>query len=119
MPSKRETGNYGESVARGFLTRRGYTILETNYKRGGGEIDIIARHGTYIVFVEVKYRRSLAIGLPRVAVTPAKQRRIIHTARYYIAEKQPVDMDFRFDVLEVIGREQLDVNLIENAFFVQ
>ena len=116
MPSKTATGNYGEAVAQGFLTRRGYAILETNYKRGGGEIDIIARLGTYVVFVEVKYRRGLKAGMPCEAVTPAKQRRIIHTALYYISENNLADTDFRFDVMEVFGREWLDVNHIENAF---
>jgi len=118
MPSKRETGNYGEAVAQGFLTRRGYTILETNYKRGGGEIDIIARLGTYVVFAEVKYRRGLKAGLPRESVTPAKQRRIIRTALYYISENDLTETDFRFDVIEVFGREWLDVNHIEDAFQV-
>jgi len=118
MANKKQTGDYGETAAKGFLARRGYVVLEEKYKRGSGEIDLIARDGAYIVFIEVKYRRSLAAGLPRIAVTPAKQRKIAQTALWYIAEKQLVNTDFRFDVVEVFGREQLDVNLIQNAFMV-
>ena len=118
MQNKRQVGGYGEAVARGYLVRRGFTVLEMNYKRGGGEIDIIAKDGAYIVFIEVKYRRNLAMGLPRIAVTPAKQRTIIQTARHYISENNLVDTDFRFDVVEVFGRERLDINHIPNAFTV-
>jgi len=119
MANEVQKGHYGETVARGFLERRGFVVLAANYKRGGGEIDLIAQDGEAVVFIEVKYRRSLAAGLPRIAVTPAKQRKIIQTAWYYIAEKNLVNTDFRFDVVEVFGREQLDVNHIENAFWVR
>ena len=119
MPDETRKGNYGEAVARGYLERRGFAVLEMNYKRAGGEIDIIARDGDGIVFIEVKYRRSLAAGLPRIAVTPSKQRAIIQTAQYYIAENELTDVDMRFDVVEVFGREQLDVNHIQNAFWVR
>jgi len=119
MQNKTAVGNYGENAARGFLERRGYAVLETNYKRGGGELDIIARHGEYIVFIEVKYRRTLGAGRPGIAVTPAKQRAMIQTAKHYIAENELVDTDFRFDVVEVFGRETLAVHVIENAFMVR
>jgi len=112
-------GNYGETAALGFLQSRGYTIVERNYKRFGGEIDIIAKHNEYIVFIEVKYRRGLSVGLPRIAVTPAKQRQISRAALGYIGEKGLTDTDFRFDVIEVFGTELLDINHIEDAFHVQ
>jgi len=109
-------GNYGETAALGFLQARNYTILERNYERFGGEIDIIAQHNEYIVFIEVKYRKSLSAGLPRVAVTRAKQRQIIKAALGYIGEKRLDNIDFRFDVIEVFGMELLDINHIEDAF---
>ena len=111
-------GNYGETAALGFLQSRGYTILEQNYKRYGSEIDIIAKHNEYIVFVEIKYRRSLAAGLPRIAVTRTKQQQIARAALGYIGEKQLHNTDFRFDVIEVFGVELLDINHIEDAFYV-
>jgi len=109
-------GNYGETAALGFLQARGYTILERNYKRFGGEIDIIARHNEYVVFIEVKYRKSLSAGLPRIAVTRAKQRQIAKAALGYISQKGLDNTDFRFDVIEVFGVELLDINHIEDAF---
>lgn len=115
--SKRDVGNYGENVAAGYLAGKGYAVLEKNYKRGHGEIDIIARDGEYIVFIEVKYRKNLSVGEPREAVTRAKQRAIIGAALYYIAENSLDSCDFRFDVIEVFGKELLDINHIENAFW--
>jgi len=112
-------GNYGETAALGFLQSRGYVILERNYKCFGGEIDIIAQHNEYIVFIEVKYRRSLASGLPRMSVTPSKQRKIAKAALGYISKMKLDNTDFRFDVIEVFGIEMLNINHIEDAFHVQ
>jgi len=119
MANETRKGNYGENVACGFLERRGFILLEKNFRRSGGEIDLIMRDDVVVVFVEVKYRRSLAAGPPRIAVTPAKQRRIVQTAQHYIAENDLCDTDFRFDVVEVFGQEQLRVEHIENAFWVR
>ena len=110
-------GNYGETAAAGFLEAKGYVILERNYKRGSGEIDMIARDNDCIVFVEVKYRKTLSAGLPREAVTAAKQRIIKKTANYYIFEKQITNTDMRFDVVEVVGSEQLEIEHLDNAFW--
>ena len=110
-------GDYGETSAAGFLEAKGYVVVERNYKRGGGEIDIIARDKDCVVFVEVKYRKTLAMGLPREAVTVTKQRLVKKTAQYYIFEKQLVDVDMRFDVVEIVGSEQLEIEHLENAFW--
>jgi len=111
-------GNYGETAALGFLKSRGYEVLRRNYKRFGGEIDIIAKHNGYIIFIEVKHRKTLSAGLPRFAVTPAKQRQITKAALCFIGENGLNDTDFRFDVIEVLGKELLDINHIEDAFHV-
>lgn len=116
LKNKKDVGDYGENAAAGYLIGKGYVILERNYRRGGGEIDIIANDKEYIVFVEVKYRKSMSAGYPREAVSRAKQKRIIETALYYIGENSLDDNDFRFDVIEVFGKELLDINHIENAF---
>ncbi len=107
-----EKGIVGEKIARRYLKLRLYKILETNYRRRTGEIDIIAKKGSYVVFVEVKYRESIEKGLPREAVTPFKQRQIKRTAEMYIVENKVKD-DIRFDVIEIIGR---NVEHIKNAF---
>ena len=110
-------GNYGEDVAEGYLTAKGYAIIGRNYKRGAGEIDIIAKDGEYIVFVEVKYRKNLSAGLPREAVTKTKRRALTSAAKYYIMENEIDDgVDMRFDVVEIVGAEQLSIEHIINAF---
>lgn len=102
----------GENMALRYLKHRLYRILETNYARKTGEIDIIAEKGGYIVFVEVKYRNNTSKGLPREAVTPFKQRQIIRTAQMYIIENK-LDCDMRFDVIEILGKH---IEHIKNAF---
>jgi len=117
MDRRAAAGNYGETAARGYLAAKGYEILAERYKVGGGEIDLIARDGGYLVFVEVKYRRQANFGSPAAGVTKAKRRAIAAAARRYLADRGLVDVDCRFDVIEVFGREELTVNHIENAFW--
>lgn len=110
-------GFFGQSEAEIFLQSKGMTLLETNFRRATGEIDLIVKDGTYFVFVEVKYRRSKRYGLPREAVNATKQKRIHRTALYYIAEKGLSEQDFRFDVVELLSTNNgLVINHIENAF---
>lgn len=107
-----EKGKAGEKIAQRYLKLRLYKILETNYRRKTGEIDIIAKKGGYIVFIEVKYRENAYKGLPREAVTPFKQRQIKRTAEMYIIENN-VKCGVRFDVIEILGGR---VEHIVNAF---
>lgn len=81
--NRRDTGRLGEKIARDFLARRGYHILKTNYRCPHGEIDIIARYQDYLVFIEVRTRRSLKFGSPEESITPAKKERLIATAWHY------------------------------------
>lgn len=111
--NNKEKGNMGEKIARKYLQFRLYKILETNYARKTGEIDIIARKDGYTVFVEVKYRNSNVRGLPREAVTPFKQRQVKRTAMLYILENHLEDTPVRFDVIEILGK---DIEHIKNAF---
>ncbi|MCL2620906.1 MAG: YraN family protein [Defluviitaleaceae bacterium] len=110
-------GDYGENAALGYLEAKGYKVLSTNYKAGGGEIDIIAKDGEYIVFVEVKYRQGNAFGGGFDAITPAKVRRIIKSAKTYLYKQNQWESPCRFDIIEIFGREQLEINHIENAFW--
>ena len=94
MPSHRAIGNRGEEIAVSFLEQQGMVVLERNFTYHHGEIDIVARDGSELVFVEVKVRRSTRFGLPEEAVTPVKQaldssyRRGIHPGekleRYFV-----------------------------------
>lgn len=110
-------GDYGENVALGYLEAKGYKILFTNYKVGGGEIDIIAQDGEYTVFVEVKHRQGNTFGDGLDAINPTKVRRIIKTAKTYLYKQGQNQNLCRFDIMEIFGIEQLEINHIENAFW--
>lgn len=114
MKNKREIGNGYEDVAAKYLEEAGYVILERNYRDRFGEIDIIAKDGKEIVFVEVKYRQNLYKGDPAEAVHYFKQRRIWNTARYYLYRHHlGEDVPCRFDVVAILGQE---IRLIKDAF---
>jgi len=111
-------GQYGENASVGYLAAKGYSILARNYKKAGGEIDIIAKDGEgYIVFVEVKYRRGTGFGAGTDAVGAGQHRRIIKTAKAYLYEQGMWDAPCRFDVIEIFGAEQLEISHFENAFW--
>ena len=115
--NKRKVGAAYEKKAGEYLASCGYEILEYNYRCRIGEIDIIARDGEYLVFVEVKYRRDEGSGNPLEAVTPAKQRVICRVASYYLyTHGYGEDMPCRFDVAAVLGKQ---VSLVKNAFGYQ
>ena len=117
MPTKYQAGMQAQQLAESHLADKGYRILERNYRIRTGEVDIIAQHGNYIVFVEVKFRRSVDFGYPRESVGIAKQQRIIRTAMHYIAVRNIDGLDFRFDVIEVLAQGgKVEINHIENAF---
>ncbi|MDO8637994.1 MAG: YraN family protein [Candidatus Daviesbacteria bacterium] len=91
-------GNQGEYLACEYLKKRGYKILERNYRIRGGEIDIVAMDKNFLVFIEVKTRYSPEYGLPVESITPWKIKHILKTARFYIQlidwEDKPYRLDF-------------------------
>lgn len=100
--------------AAAYLKRKGYQILEQNFRCRQGEIDLIARDGSYLVFIEVKYRSSLKDGGSLEAVDRRKQRRIIRVAEYYLCmHPEQAALPCRFDV---IGMEGSRIRLLRNAF---
>ena len=112
-------GAWGEEQAAQFLRRRGVKILHRNYRTPVGEIDIIARQGKTLLFVEVKTRRSTVCGVPAEAVGPTKQRQIIRTAEWFLLQKKSIRLQPRFDVVSVLANgDQVDIEHIENAFGV-
>ena len=85
MPDhRRTTGQQGELIARAYLERRGYGIIAANWRCPEGELDLVAQHGSTLVFVEVRTRRSTQAGLAEESVTPAKQRRLATLAQAYL-----------------------------------
>jgi putative endonuclease len=113
-----KTGREGEQAAARFLENNGYTILERNYRRKFGEIDIIARHNDYLVFIEVKTRAGHSHGDPLEAVTFRKQKQISRVAQYYLQERQLHDIPARFDVVAVrVSKNRLpEIEIVTDAF---
>jgi len=103
---KRRLGDRGERAARAFLEQQGYRILETNHRTPAGEIDIVAREGDWLVFVEVRTRRGDAFGTPEESITPAKQTKLIELAQSYLQTHESVPELWRIDVVAIeIGRK--------------
>ena len=117
LNKNQQYGKIGESLAVYHLKEKGYRILEQNHRNKLGEIDIIARDGESLVFVEVKSRRSDRFGSPKWAVTPAKQRKISMAALTYLKATGQLQAKARFDVVIVMGRPQNPCfEIIKNAF---
>ena len=115
--NKRKTGQEQEAKAACFLKTQGYQILEQNYRCTRGEIDLVAREGQYLVFVEVKYRSTNESGLPEEAVDLRKQRQISRVAAWYLTEKRlDIYTPCRFDVVAIEGEEN---RLYRDAFYYQ
>ena len=115
----RELGRFGEERAARYLHLHGYRIVETNYSCRLGEIDLIARKGRYLVFVEVKLRKSSDFAAAREFVTRSKQQRILSTASVYLAQHE-TELQPRFDVIEIYAPQgekgKITINHIEDAF---
>lgn len=116
---RQELGRFGEERAALFLRRKGCRILERNYRCRQGEIDLIARKGEYLCFVEVKLRRDDSHGQAREFVTTAKQRRILAAALFWLSEHECA-LQPRFDVVEVYAPKgelgPVRIHWIEDAF---
>lgn len=94
-------GDRGEKAAEAFLRRKGYSIISRSYRCPLGEIDLVARDGETIVFVEVKGRRTARFGSGLEAVTRAKQRRIARVAAHYLVRFGLSTAKTRFDVVGI------------------
>ena len=106
-------GRWGEKQAAGYLHQKGYRLLAAGYRCRMGEIDLIARDREYLVFCEVKYRRTKSAGSALEAVDTKKQKRLYRCAQQYVAAHKIPDAAARFDVVAIEGNE---VCHIENAF---
>ena len=103
---KRARGDLGERAAVRYLRFRFYRILDRNFRAGGAEIDIVAKRGKTLVFVEVKTRRldpdsADRLTRPAAAVTRDKQEHIVRAAKIRLAQRPTPDCSVRFDVIEV------------------
>ncbi len=115
---RREVGILGEKLAKDFLKKRGYRITETNYRCPEGEIDIIAKHGDYLVFIEVRTKTTREFGSPEESITPAKRQKMRATAAYYQQTHHNLPPLWRIDVVAIElnqKRKPSRIELIENA----
>jgi putative endonuclease len=115
-----ELGREGEEAAEVFLRQKGYYIIERNYRSHQGEVDIIARDGEFLVFVEVKNYSFRSYGTPAGAVRKNKKQSIIHAAQSYIYRKKIKDTYCRFDVVTLYRRADGSraIELYKDAFMV-
>ncbi len=117
-PGARKTlGARGEEIARDYLEKRKFRIVEANFRCRCGEIDIIARDRSTLVFIEVKTRRTGTYGPPQLSITPFKQRQISKAALAYLAKHGLESADARFDVIGIVMSDGPPaVEHIRNAF---
>lgn len=114
---RRAVGKVGEEAAVQYLLQQGYRILERNYRCRFGEIDLIARDGRTLAFIEVKTRRSQRFGPAASAVTFEKQRHLIKASQIYMAQTGKVYDLCRFDVVTItMNAHGLSIELIKDAF---
>lgn len=115
---RRGVGRRGEDLAVAELTRRGYAIRHRNWRCPAGEIDVVADHEGWLVFVEVRARRSDKLGTPEASITPAKRARLIQVAESYLTEAESGEVDWRIDVVAIElapGGRLLRIDVYENA----
>ncbi len=116
--NRKALGDRGEDLAVRYLLKRGYKVIEKNYRCFLGEIDLIARDKGTLVFVEIKARSSARFGFPQEAVSPFKQRKLIQVAKAYMAERHLGEaIATRFDVVAVqLTPSGPEIELIKDAF---
>lgn len=117
--NRKETGKKAEEIAANYLIGQGYTIVVSNWYCRSGELDIIARHSSQLVIVEVRSKREgSAYGTALEAVTPSKIKQVRNTAAYYIHQSGNSNANIRFDVIAVTMNYDgtYQINHIEGAF---
>lgn len=118
MESNTEKGNFGELLAQKHLRGKGYDILETNWRAGRNEIDIIARSVDSICFVEVKLRENNWAGAPFSFVGKQKQRSIIRAADRYLRSVDTGNLNVRFDIVSIVHNSKYtEIEHLEDAFY--
>ncbi len=117
MAEHNELGKEGEELAKKHLLEKGYKIEASNWRFGKDEIDIIAKDDEYLVFVEVKTRKTNYFGNPETFVTKTKQKFMIRAAQVYITQRE-IDYEARFDIIAVLyGQNKVHIHHIEDAFY--
>ena len=116
MGKNNELGQEGEQVATDYLKKRGWIILEMNYRYSRSEIDLIASKDDLLIFVEVKARTNTNFGMPEDFVDEKKAENIMKGADHYIREINWKG-NVRFDIISIIKKGHMELQHIEDAFF--
>jgi putative endonuclease len=117
MSDKIKRGNEGEQIAADFLIKKGFEIVERNYRHGHSEIDLIVRKDNWLIFVEVKARSSFAFGHPEEFVDYKKEKKILEGAEHYIY-KADWQGNVRYDIVSIqLNNDKPDVVHLEDAFY--
>lgn len=117
--SNKDIGGYCENLAKDYLIKDNYNIVDCNFRNFLGEIDIICTHNNLLIIVEVKGRYNYNYGLPKESISYSKQKSIINVATSYISYKKLFNFNVRFDVIEVYLNPQntlVKINHIRDAF---
>ncbi len=113
---RKAQGNVGEQLIARYLEKKGYTVIARNYQTRSGEIDLIAQKDDTIAFIEVKWRKNDEID-PTTVISYSKQKKIIATARHFIAHNDNDEIIYRFDVGIVCAKNDTPyISYISNAF---
>ena len=116
--NRKTTGALGENLAAQFLKKKGYRIREQNYTCKYGEIDIVAEKKGYLVFIEVRTKRTKEFGSPEESITPIKKQKLINVAHSYINDHEKLPLSWRIDFVGVELDQQdkaTRIEIIENA----
>jgi len=117
MSEANQLGKQGEEIATTYLLRQGYIILDTNWRAGRNEIDLIARDKDFLVIIEVKSRSSDKFAEPEESVTRDKQNALIRAANAYIYRKN-INLETRFDIISIIhNKNETRINHLKDAFY--
>lgn len=116
MATHNDIGKQGEELAREFLSKNGYAILETNYRYRKAEIDLIAQKDQTLAIVEVKTRTSTDFGTPESFVNKKKINLILEATNAYVDEKN-LDLEISLDIISVILGKEIEIEHIQNAYF--
>ena len=110
MAAHNELGKWGEDLAADYLQRKGYTIIERDWKSGKRDLDIIAQDGNIIVFVEVKTRRNRLFGEPEESVDYHKLQNLQQAISHYVKFKH-IRQEIRFDIISIVGTVGTDPDI--------
>ena len=110
MTAHHELGKWGEDLAADYLQRKGYTIIERDWKSGKRDLDIIAQDGNVIVFVEVKTRRNRLFGEPEESVDYHKLQNLQQAISHYVKFKH-IRQEIRFDIISIVGTVGTDPDI--------